>query len=150
MTEMIKTTEIPEIQKPQPLAFLSSLVLAPMSVAIPCLVLALILSPSDPAQAEATFVLLVPFVGMFIGAPAYLTFGAYFLHTALAHGRTGLKPFVKAGFLAHLASTPIAIIIFALADLNLAVQFGAGYFALGCIFAPLWSAVFAALYKRMS
>ena len=150
MTEIIKKSETPENQKIKPLTFLSSLALAPVSVGIPCFGLALILSPGDPSQAEAAFILMVPFVAMFLGAPTYLTFGAFALHSALARGHTSLWPFVKAGFLAHLASMPVAIIVFALADLGTAAQFSAGFFALGLIFAPLWSAIFAALYRRMS
>ena len=150
MTEMIKKTEIPEGRKIKPLAFLSSLALAPVSIGLPCLALALIISPNDPNEAEVAFALMVPFVAMFLGAPTYLTFGAFALHSALARGHASIWPFVRSGLLAHLVSTPLAVSIFALADLNSALQFSAGYFALGCIFAPLWSAIFAALYKRMS
>ena len=150
MTEMIKKSEIPEGRKIKPLAFLSSLALAPMSVGLSCLALALIASPNDPSEAEVAVVLMVPFVAMFVGAPTYLTFGAFAFHSALAQGHTNIWPFVKSGFLAHLASTPLAMIVFALADCDSALQLSAGYFALGAIFAPLWSAIFASLYKRMS
>lgn len=147
---MIKMSEMSDAARIKPLTFLSALALAPLSVGLVFLALALIASPADIADGALAFILAVPFVAMFLGAPSYLTFGAYALHTALAKGQTRPLQCALYGTLAHLASMPLAIVIFALADPQMVVRLSLGFLALGLIFAPLWSAVFAALYKRMS
>lgn len=147
---MIKMTEERDAPPIRPLAFISALALAPATIALPCLALALLVGPGDFANVEASFLFFVPFVAMFLGAPTYLTFGAYALHSALRRRHSTAWQFARQGLRAHLTSMPLAIIIFTLADPNTAVQFTAGFFLLGLIFAPLWSAIFANLYRRMS
>ena len=54
-----------------------------------------------------------------------------------------------AGALAFVLTTPVAALVFFLTDPDVLGP-TLGFLALGLIFAPLWSVIFAALYKRMS
>jgi hypothetical protein len=147
MTEMIKKSEFTKIDVP---AFIGALVAVPMLTSLPFLIPLFIAAAFDLHLNGASFVLGFPVVGSFLGLPTYLTFGAYMFARTMRRGRTSAQQLIKAGLLAHVLSTPLAVIGLVVIEPDDALIGGIGFLLLGCIFAPLWSAVFAALYKRMS
>ena len=146
MTEMLETSEKIEINKK---AFWSALLLAPLSIGVPSYGLAfLFIAFPDPGLDIGIF-LIFPGVAMFVGAPTYLTFGAFAFWKTLSRGHSRPMQLAMAGLIAHFASTPVAALVFFLTDPDVLGP-TLGFLALGLIFAPLWSVIFAALYKRMS
>ena len=147
MTEMIKTTETADINGP---AFIGALVLVPLLTSVPFAVPLFIAAAVDLHLNDAAFALGFPVVGSVLGLPTYLTFGTFMFARALRRGRTSALQLIKAGLLAHVLSTPLAVIALLVIDPGDALSGGIGFLLLGLIFAPLWSAIFAALCKRMS
>lgn len=94
-----------------------------------------------------TFFLFIPVFALAFGAPTYLTFGALFFFLSLRRGWDGLLQITGMGFLANLASAPAVLLVlghFQGADAQGSTMM---IIAMGCIFAPLWSLFFAALYR---
>lgn len=142
MTEMnVKTVSWPLLPAPaarinqiKPLPFALALILAPLLVGL------------------LTFwVLLIPVVAVVVGAPLYLIMGVPCYLWALSYRNWSPAQFAALGLLMNLSAH---IIVFALSF----GAFGAildpdtlhGYFALGYVFAPIWSLTFARLYIRFS
>ena len=146
---MIKKSETSEQRPINRLAFWSAFCLAPLSIGIPSYGLVLLAMAFEPLNLGPLVFLFFPGAAMFVGAPTYITFGAYFFWKALRRGYCSQRQLVVSGLLAHFASIPFAsFFFFAIGEDVLGPTLG--FFVLGCIFVPLWSAIFAALYKRMS
>ena len=130
-------TEICEISAPQnrypvdPVAFFAALVLAPLLVAL------------------LGFWLLIPVFAVVLGGLPYLLAGGPLLANGLRYNEPSFYAFAGIGLLANMA-TPFLVFLFYMVNsqpvdaLNAAVI----YFAFGLIFAPLWSGVFAVLYRK--
>ena len=131
-------------------AFIGALILAPLTVGIPSLLLAWLLETSGGRFTGLNLVLMIASAATFLGAPTYLTFGTVFFVMTL-NRTTTVTPsiFALAGFVANAASIPIVAAFSAATGGNPwgTILFVNGF---GCIFAPLWGAIFAVLYDCFS
>jgi len=115
-----------------PTAFFAALILAPLLVAL-----------------LGFWIALIPVVAVILGGLPYLLVGGPLLANALRKNKPTFRVFSRVGLLANLA-TPFLVFLFYMmnnppeAALNAAVI----YFGFGLIFAPLWSGVFAVLYRK--
>lgn len=94
-----------------------------------------------------TFYLFIPVFALAFGAPTYLTFGALFFWLSLKWGWDGLLQITVMGFLANLASAPAVLLVLGHFQGSNAQGSTMMIVGIGCIFAPLWSLFFAALYR---
>ena len=131
---------------PNPIAFLAALILAPLTIGLPAF-FAIQLGTAANLPALALFAAFL-IVATALGAPAYLTFGAVFLWKCISDPEGTDIPF--AGIKAHTASMILIAPAILLAPADNKVWLIVGYFGLGLIFAPLWSAIFGSLCQRFS
>ena len=147
MTEIIKTTENNGVY---PFAFVSALILAPLTIAVPAYGILFAASYAEAPIAQF-IVLFFPIGAAWIGAPTYLTFGAFSFLRTLKRGGTSAGSLVLAGLRAHAVSAPFVLIPLSLTEPSSDVlPTAVAFFLLGLIFAPLWSAIFALLYERFT
>jgi len=117
-----------------PVAFTAAFVLAPFIFA-----------------AAFFWVLLIPVVGVVLGAPAYILVGMPLLWLWMRHDPIRPREAAKVGLVAHLMFTSIAVAaVFLIPDWagRHPTENIVGYFVLGLFHAPAWCALFAALYNR--
>ena len=124
-------------------AFIAALLIAPLIPGLPGL---LVLLTGFILPLDISILLLVPTVGIALGAPTYLIFGTrVFLKEIRAQGRNAAGLWAHA-LKAHLWTCPVALVaLFWKPDhpvLVVLVLIG-----LGCIHAPIWGALFGWLYR---
>ena len=147
MTEIIK---IPETREIRPVAFVAALILAPLSLALPAYGIVALVAATG-GRVDLVIPLLFPIGAAWIGAPTYLTFGAFSFRRALKRGGSSARSLVLAGLRAHAVSAPLVLIPLTLTEPSSDVLPNAvAFLFLGLIFAPLWSAIFALLYERFT
>lgn len=127
-------------------AFLLALILAPIIPGLPGLLL-LLTGWAPPL--DLLILVLVPTVGIFLGAPTYLIFGTRtFMRQIRAHGRQAPSLWMHA-LKAHLITCPVALVaLFWQPDNPLLVVIV--LIGLGCIHAPIWGALFGWLYQAFT
>ena len=119
-----------EITLIDPVAFFGALILAPIIIGL------------------IGVALVIPPVAVFFGAPLYLLFGTPVLWIALQKGVTTARAFAAIGFALMLTLlVPLALLehIGEAPFLGLPLQVLAAF---GLIFAPIWCAKFAVLYRK--
>ncbi|WP_420862235.1 hypothetical protein [Algirhabdus cladophorae] len=129
---------LPDHRKPErlidPVAFTAAFVLAPFIFA-----------------AAFFWVLLIPVVGVVLGAPAYILVAMPMLWMRMRRDEITKPQAMAVGIAAHVLSTLFAVVVLALipdfAPRNFAEN-AIGYFFLGLFHAPAWCALFASLYIR--
>ena len=131
-------------------AFIGALLTVPLVTSLPFAIPMLVSATLDLHLNDAAFVLGFFVVASFFGLPTYLTFGAFMFARALRRGRTAPLQLVKSGLVAHVLSTPLAFLALLIIEPGDALSGGIGFFFFGCIFAPIWSTIFAVLYKKLS
>jgi|GEM_PF-3067160 len=133
-----------------PGSFIVALVLAPLTISLPALALAWLLEASGGIPTGLNIVMVIAFASAIFGAPTYLTFGTGFFIMILKRS-AAVTPlnFAVAGFVANMVSIPVVAAFSAATGGNslATIYFYNGF---GAIFAPLWGAIFAALYFRFS
>lgn len=107
-------------------AFFAALLLAPLIVAI-----------------LGAPVFLIPVAALPFGLPVYLLLGAPVMFWMLCRGARRKSAFAIAAVL--LNSTVAIALYIAVPD---SIELGNLYLVFGTVFAPIWAATFAALYKR--
>lgn len=123
-------TEIPEYPNLiDPIAFTAALLLAPILVAL-----------------AGFWILLIPVVGAVFGAPFYLSAGSLAFAVGIMQGVDRAVGFAAIGFLAVLASVPLAA-AFGLDDLLFRGLEFESFLALGLVHGTLWGFVFGVLYR---
>lgn len=129
-------------------AFIPALILAPLALAVPAFgVVALIgsLGADFNAFAIAVYAMVA---APFLGAPTYLTFGAFAFGLGLH--RMGLDaPFWSIGLAANLISAPLVYLVLLAVNPDEALPLTAFVVGFGTVFAPIWGAIFGWIYRAM-
>ena len=113
-----------------PVAFVGALILAPLAVA-----------------ACTFWLLLIPVVGIFFGAPFYLTVGAIAFALSIVHGRETPSDFAVVGLATAFVSVPVAhsaITAFGFVEIPIGLL---PYTVLGMIHGTAWGWAFGRLYR---
>ena len=127
-------------------AFFPALVLAPLVLAVPSLLIMFAASVSGIDIGALAFVLGTSIVAVGMGAPTYLTFGlAGFVWALKKFGPDA--PFLMIAFVANLGSAPFVLALLFLLDASDEWQTTAFTVGFGCIFAPIWGALFGWIYR---
>ena len=94
-------------------------------------------------------VLMIPPIAAVIGGPLWIAIGAPVLIWAIRNGMTCTRDFAMLGLAGNVATPPVAGYAASLsgAGTDMTLGFALFTFAIGCVFAPLWAAVFAELYQ---
>ena len=125
--------------------FIGALIAAPLVIGGPAIGLIWLgsLLPAPPAL--LMFFLAFPAVATVLGAPTYLLLGGPTFWFTLKSG--GSIPGIA--FATNLLSLPLIALVTALTDAEVLTVLGI-YAVLGSIFAPIWGAIFQALYRRFT
>jgi len=92
--------------------------------------------------------LLIPPFAVIFGGPLYLIFVTPALWLALQRGIKTPGKFALIGFLVMLGLLALGFVVDAAFSIFLGVELLTFYGGFGLIFAPIWSATFAALYQK--
>lgn len=128
-------------------AFITALILAPLTLAIPALVILMVLVPMSVGNNPIGIVAMATFVAAFAGAPTYLTLGAACFWYVLRRSGPDTPFFWSMALAANLVSTPLVLIFFLLIDAREALGSTAFLIGFGCIYAPLWGLIFGWIYR---
>jgi len=133
----------------RPLPFLAALILAPLVPSGLGLGVILLTKGLGAISAALAFPLMVLVFAAPFGAPTYLTFGTAGFWHAIRSG-AGIAGITGVAFTANLASAFAVYPVFWLSGARDAAGATAFIVGFGLIFAPLWGAIFGALYGRFA